>query len=293
MKEIENLTLDGEEINFTGYVKSGIYADDNNTFALETLKNGNYTLRPEDYAGKIEEYKDLDVTISESVKEYDYLIKENILPDGAKRYGVYAEEDKVGAIIPKKIFKGKLHGQKMYSAIVISDSHIIGTAESDGMIDLERALKYAEDTDVLFTVHCGDVTDGGTEYQFTQYKALKNKYSKPCYAIGGNHDCYSSKTDTYDTYTKYFGNPLYYSFKQDDDVYTMLGESSWTESTPFLDAELQWLYETLEENRNKRCFVFQHILSLDKYDGGNPEMFYKDNDIFGINEKTKSKKNAF
>lgn len=31
----------------------------------------------------------------------------------------------------------------------------------------------------------------------------------------------------------------------------------------FSTAELQWLYETLEDNRNKRCFVYQHIFLRD------------------------------
>jgi hypothetical protein len=36
-----------------------------------------------------------------------------------------------------------------------------------------------------------------------------------------------------------------------------------TVTTPFSQASLQWLYETLEANRNKRCFVFQHVLRFD------------------------------
>lgn len=31
----------------------------------------------------------------------------------------------------------------------------------------------------------------------------------------------------------------------------------------FLDGELQWLYETLEANRNRRCFVFLHLYPRD------------------------------
>ena len=51
----------------------------------------------------------------------------------------------------------------------------------------------------------------------------------------------------------------------------------------FTAAELQWLYEVLEVNRNRRCFVFQHALRFDgcgnPYPGVNPtyEMLNKAN----------------
>jgi hypothetical protein len=39
----------------------------------------------------------------------------------------------------------------------------------------------------------------------------------------------------------------------------MVGTHRWHNDEVFSVEELQWLYETLEANRNKRCFVFQHI----------------------------------
>jgi hypothetical protein len=43
-------------------------------------------------------------------------------------------------------------------------------------------------------------------------------------------------------------------------------------------SDLQWLYETLEANRNKRCFVFVHSFIPD--DSGNA-LSVQDNSIFG------------
>ena len=48
----------------------------------------------------------------------------------------------------------------------------------------------------------------------------------------------------------------------DNDIFIMLGEYGWTVNTPFADGELQFLYDTLEANRNKRCFVFFHVFQF-------------------------------
>jgi hypothetical protein len=57
----------------------------------------------------------------------------------------------------------------------------------------------------------------------------------------------------------------------------MVGEYRWNASYLFEDGELQWLYETLEANRNKRCFVFFHVFPWG--DSGNAHGLYP-NDLF-------------
>lgn len=56
----------------------------------------------------------------------------------------------------------------------------------------------------------------------------------------------------------------YYSFTQGDDVFIMFGMYGWISKTgdTFTLESLKWLYETLEANRNKRCFVFEHCPSM-------------------------------
>ena len=48
-------------------------------------------------------------------------------------------------------------------------------------------------------------------------------------------------------------------------------------------AELQWLYETLEANRNKRCFVFNHVLPH-QHGTGNPNSLYQSALIWFVND---------
>jgi hypothetical protein len=44
------------------------------------------------------------------------------------------------------------------------------------------------------------------------------------------------------------------------------------------------MYETLEANRNKRCFVFQHVFNWDEGDSGNPNDLYTF-DLFNTGEQ--------
>jgi hypothetical protein len=88
-----------------------------------------------------------------------------------------------------------------------------------------------------------------------EYKNAVGDY--PVYEITGNHDSYTVGTDIETQIETYTGEPLYYSFTKGNDVFIMVGIVD--EGRHFTDAELQWLYETLEANRNNRCFVFQHI----------------------------------
>ena len=120
-----------------------------------------------------------------------------------------------------------------------------------------------ETEDVAFTCICGDLTVNGTDAELTTYKGYVDSYSPdtPVYAVFGNHDTYQG---LYSNTAKYTGQPFNYTFTQGDDVFIMVGNISGYSGaigTLFTKATLQWLYEQLEANRNKRCFLFQHILS--------------------------------
>lgn len=167
--------------------------------------------------------------------------------------------------------------EKQYSFLCLSDSHIDGSAESvDSQADFIRALKYAgNDSGISFTTVCGDVVDhsGADNYFFQTYQNLVFKYNtKPIYPVTGNHESNNGgPTPTHVNETainEYYGDRgLYYSFSQGDDVFIMLGTYGWNASYPLFkrdgdeEVELKWLQATLEENRNKRCFVFFHVFN--------------------------------
>ena len=138
-----------------------------------------------------------------------------------------------------------------------------------GEEDYQRAMEYLVGTEkVDFITICGDLTYNGTNAELANYKAKTDLYrgTTPVYAITGNHENYPNgmaQGDIADRIEAYTGYPLYYSFRYGDDVYIMVGVRSNSAKDLFSADELQWVYETLEANRNKRCFVFEHVFPWD------------------------------
>lgn len=194
--------------------------------------------------------------------KYTHFIPENTAPNGAQKIGVYDSTGKRVCGIPLGRLSLPVY-EKKYSFCALSDIHLTyDTANAD----FQRALTYAENN-CDFTCVCGDLTSSGTESEMQTYKSIVNAYAptKPVYSITGNHEHYDTKCINYlETYT---GKPLYYSFTQGNDVFIMVGHwgsyrgdgIGWVGGEQFSDEELQWVYETLEANRNKRCFVFVHV----------------------------------
>ena len=114
-----------------------------------------------------------------------------------------------------------------------------------------------------FICIAGDMSDKGTDDEWLDYKNHVNEYSPntTVHLCTGNHD--TANDITYEYPIQYTGHPLWYSFEQNNDVFIMFGLRQWQGNNVFYDEALQWLYETLEENKDKRCFVFQHEMRLD------------------------------
>ena len=184
---------------------------------------------------------------------YQDFIPENTAPVGTKQIGIYNQKGvRVGHISPGHLRKDK--GNKRYSFGALADVHMqYETAPEDFRTALTYLNKEAD-----FVCVCGDLTTNGTANELSLYKQYVDQYAKiPVYTIAGNHEGYNS--DILSILENYTGKPLYYSFLQGQDVFIMLGVQQHAKGALFAPGELQWLYETLEENRNKRCFVFQHV----------------------------------
>lgn len=198
--------------------------------------------------------------------KYTHFIRENIAPIGAKNISIYNENGhRVGSIGLGRLKQPA--ESKLYSFCAISDPHITYDTAS---ADFQRALQYVEDTDCAFTCICGDLTSNGSVAQMAQYKSIVDTYAntKPVYALSGNHETCTGEYMTHERLIPYTGHGLYYSFTQGDDVFIMLGHygadhsggnGDWRANEFVSTAELQWLYEKLEANRDKRCFIFNHV----------------------------------
>lgn len=192
---------------------------------------------------------------------YNNLISVNIAPLNATKIGVYNGDTKVGKIELGNLKKSNL-GNKLYSFGLISDVHLsYDTAEDD----FKKALQFYNNEGVDFIVHCGDVTANGIETEFGTWKTLRDTYSPntPVYTILGNHDSWSwlnGKTGLSEEQIKtYTGQDLYYTVEKGNDLFVFIGCHRYTSEILFTTEELQWLYETLEQNRNKRIFLIHHV----------------------------------
>ena len=201
------------------------------------------------------------------ITKYEKFIPQNIAPYNATKIGVYnARSNKKVTDIALQNLRPTNLGNKLYSFGALSDIHLQYETAQD---DFKKALKYLNETeDVEFTCICGDLTDNGEDADFETYVNYVNTYSHntPVYECTGNHDAWNNAIP-FNKMKPYTGHDLYYTFTQGNDVFIMFGTQHYDNDgksyTPFSKASLQWLYETLEANRNKRVFLFQHYLRFD------------------------------
>ncbi len=217
--------------------------------------------------------------------KYSHFIPQNTAPIGAKQIGVYdADGNKVHTIPLGRL--AHVNKAKQYSVGIVADVHFahVNTVAWTPHTKFDNALTYFESKGCAFCCNAGDMTQTGfyTEsnpntlhtYQFEQYKQICDAHSIPVYELCGNHESYvKSITNNVTELAKYAGAEMYYSVTQGNDVYLFLSQPNAT--TPMTDEALQWCYETLEANRNKRCFIFVHPY----LDSGNVNSVYG-NDVF-------------
>lgn len=217
------------------------------------------------------------------MSQYKKFIAENVAIADARRIAVYDENGKRVGQIPLGNLALKNTGRKLYTFGAISDVHIgQDTADSD----FRAALTYlSENAD--FICICGDLIHGASDVSASQisvYTSCINACAKiPVYAIAGNHDgAYVANVET--AITSYTGHPLYYSFERGNDVFVMVGNRSTGAGALFTSAELTWLANTLEANKTKRVFLFQHVRPDDGC--GNALGIYKTDNWGGAEQTT-------
>ena len=217
--------------------------------------------------------------------KYTQFIPQNTMPAGAKSIGIY---DKDG----KKVYTmslGRLShstNNKLYKFGVISDLHLFDNLSVSWQPNpkFDNALTHFENQGCDFCIVCGDLTQTGfykrtiesdatttyaDETQMRVYREICSDHSIPIYEVCGNHESYygMSIENTLDKWKSYSDNSeLVYTIAKADDIFIFVSQprDTWVMS----DEEMQWLYETLETNRNKRCFVIIH--SNIPNDSGNP-----------------------
>lgn len=212
------------------------------------------------------------------MSKYNNFIKQNSAPVGTSEIEVYdINNKKVGRIRLNNLQLPNL-GEKLYSFGVISDVHIgIQTAETD----LNAALNYFNHYGCNHVCCAGDVAQNGKISQLQTYKSLIHNN---VHTIMGNHDWWGVPTGQSDPinindWESILERDHSYYFSQDNDVFIMLSMSS-ADANCFTTEQMQWLHTVLEENRNKRCFIFEHLFPYNPNCCGNPYNIYTNDGIW-------------
>lgn len=206
------------------------------------------------------------------------LIPQNVAPENARKVAIFDSNGKLVCKVDLGHLAMPNLGTKLYSTGLLSDTHTNTYSNAqDSYDDLTRAITWLSNVAEITCV-AGDLANLRYDYDggLQKHKEIvdANKGDMEVYEIAGNHEYWDSNaavislTDA--EIKSYTGYPLYYTVSNEptdetkrnyysstvgDDVYIMCG---YIGSQQFNATTIQWLYETLETYRNRRCFLFIH-----------------------------------
>lgn len=235
-------------------------------------------------------------------------IAENIVQSNVSRLSIFNGDTKICDVDISKMKPTNL-GEKLYSFGIISDLHVTYNLSVvwQPVPKLDNALTLFEKHGCVMCIASGDLTNtgfylrtdentSGTEYldeqQFSLYRETCDKHTIPVYELCGNHESYYGMpiTDNLDLLEAYTGKgELSYTITRGNDLFILCGQNNG--GSVMSDEDFAWLGETLEANKDKRCFVFVHSHIDDNVEGGvedsgNP-CYARENSIFGYWGATK------
>ena len=265
------------------------YAD--GTISLQTsgeANAGKYYIKWADEKGELSEYEE--ITVFEmvgvnAIQTYNF-IKLNLIPIEASR--IVAIKDnviKASFDIPSN---KRITDSKKLSFGLISDMHVDGSggSSSEANDDFVKALKYFDSKQVDMNILTGDAVNNGLLVDLEKFKSLKGSSTNvPLYVCRGNHDTYNDCN--IDNFTSYIEeNGLHFEKEIKGDKYLFIGLDAEDFTNPFRRDSMEWLKTKLEEYKNQRVFLMQHVFVGET---GNIAGLYPHSDGFDMTEGTCSK----
>jgi hypothetical protein len=157
--------------------------------------------------------------------------------------------------------RSKSRKAPLYSFGVLTDVHF-GVPKIDPESDFSRALDFFHAEGAQMVCICGDISEYGTEEEFTAFKERASQSKIPVYTTTGNHDC-TRKGVNPEVWEQYTGHPLVFEKSVESngrtDHFLFLGMERWNFEKPYLDEHIDWLESKLEEYKGERCFVITHL----------------------------------
>ena len=261
------------------------------TISLQTsgeANAGKYYIKWADENGELSEYEE--ITVFEmlgvnAVQTYNF-IKLNLIPIEASR--IVAIKDNVIKASYNIPSNKRITDSKKLSFGLISDMHVDGSggSSSEANDDFVRALKYFDSKQVDMNILTGDAVNNGLLVDLEKFKSLKGSSTNvPLYVCRGNHDTYNDCN--VDNFTNYIEeNGLHFEKEIKGDKYLFIGLNAEDFTNPFRRDSMEWLKTKLEEYKNQRVFLMQHIFVGET---GNIGGLYPHSDGFDMTEGTCSK----
>ncbi len=221
---------------------------------------------------------------------YESFINSNVAPYSAAAIGIFNSNGELINKIKIDGFKPS-YTDRLFRFGILSDVHNnnADSQSNEDIADLTNALSVLNSIEsVNMTCICGDITQGGRPAQFAVYRdtVSTNSPNTPVYTTTGNHDCPSSGGLLDTDWEPYTGNAKTFEIIKQiggkSVPFLFLGMNLYSlgdTGTPYLDSDLDWLEEKLEEYRNERVFVITHLFFPTK--AGNFKQIYPSTNWLG------------
>lgn len=231
-----------------------------------------------------------------STNIFNDFISENVAPYSSENIGIFNSNGELVGKVPLNNFKPN-YEERIFRFGILSDvhNHNADSQSNEDIVDFENALTFLNEKEsVNITCICGDITQGGRPAQFAIYKGIVEDKSSntPVFTTTGNHDCPSSGDLNNNDWEPYTGNKKTFEFTRNiggENVhFIFLGMNRYSlgdAGEPYLDSEIDWLEEKLEEYRNERTFVFTHLFFPEK--AGNFKKIYPSANWLGGGQLTR------
>ena len=262
----------------------------NNILLTGNIDDDTYLLKYENEDGTYTEIGEMEVSSNSGKYKIGKtpFIDQNVAPLNAAKIVVFDSDGKKVTTVPLGGMT-RPDGEKLYSFGLVSDIHLYPLAKVEWTPEekFRNALAYFQKNDCIMCIQCGDITQTGfyreinsstgvkyvlDKRQMLEYKRIREAYTMPTYGLCGNHENY------YGNYVADHPEELEYYMGKGataftisgaesteknvqisevgNDVFILIGQSN--SSHVMSDSDFQWLRETLEANKERRCFVFVH-----------------------------------
>lgn len=203
---------------------------------------------------------DLTTSTVDTQLSYNKLITYNTIPKNATGICAVSKTDgriKASYDFPQtKLWSATKFGERLYSFGAISDVHY---RYDTGASDFATCMNYFENNENVVAVCCaGDLTSAGSAAELTEVKAKIDEYNTPFYSCNGNHEALASGFEQ--NWSIITDKGMYYEQIINGDVFLFVNIYTMSVgNTMFPTEELDWLETKLEQYRNRRVFLFQHV----------------------------------